>query len=206
MSTQSWGRKEPPTLGEVVRSAREAAGISLRELSRRCGVSAGQLSRIESGAVGQPEMETIEALARAFGVPADPLLVLAGYRGEHDLKRYVHDLSEHFSGWAEELQLAVEGELGSLESNRSLGAADTAAMIVEQWSRRALTRAVGIDDGFSKELEEIAAVWPGLSDDRRRLVLALVADQEVLSRLERMPNPPGRYLASIELKPVASDA
>jgi hypothetical protein len=42
---------------------------------------------------------------------------------------------------------------------------------------------------------EIAAAWVGLTPERRNLVLAFVADQEVLSRLDRMPRPPGRYLA-----------
>jgi hypothetical protein len=54
-------------------------------------------------------------------------------------------------------------------------------------------------------LEELALAWPALTPERKRLVLAFVADQEVLSTLDRMPSPPGRYDVDVALTKRASD-
>ena len=50
---------------------REGHGIGVRELSRRSGVAAPQISRLERGEVKKPTVETLVSLARAFeGNPA----------------------------------------------------------------------------------------------------------------------------------------
>lgn len=195
-----WDGAEPPGLSSVLRRARKASDISIRELARRSGVSAGQISRIESGDVIKPELETVRALSRALGVPLVPLLVLADHLGHDELKEFV-DARDNTFDRLEAVSLTMQGEMGNEE--RIFGFRDAAAMIVEQWSKQALAREFGLEDDASDgQLEEIAAVWPGLTDDRKRLVLAFVADQEVLSRLDRMPNPPGRYAPRVELLPV----
>lgn len=55
------------------------AGLSARELARRAGVSAAQVSRIESGQVTRPSREILVALARALNRNPLPLIVLAGH-------------------------------------------------------------------------------------------------------------------------------
>lgn len=203
MHDELWRGERAPELAAVLRRARKAAGVSLRELARRCGVSAGQLSRIESGDVGRPEMETVRVIADALGVPAVPLLVLAGHLGQEELEQYVKGREGTFD--TEDIWLAMEGELTNDEQDRTLGPLDAAAMIIDRWSRRALASELGFGDDSSRgQLEEITAAWPGLTEDRRRFVLAFVADQEVLSRLDRMPNPPGRYMPRIALELTAA--
>src|SRR5207247_3640621 len=49
--------------------------LPMREIARRSGLSAAQISRIESGAVESPTIETLTRLARALD--RDPQLLLA---------------------------------------------------------------------------------------------------------------------------------
>jgi transcriptional regulator with XRE-family HTH domain len=71
-------------LGETIRRAREGFGISIRELGRRAGVSAAQLSRIEAGQVEQPSIDTLVAVARALDRNPKPLLIVSGHIGREE--------------------------------------------------------------------------------------------------------------------------
>ena len=51
---------------QMLRAAREAAGISLRELEAKTGISRGNLSRLESFD-GNPTISTLERYAKAIG-------------------------------------------------------------------------------------------------------------------------------------------
>jgi transcriptional regulator with XRE-family HTH domain len=69
MTTQMLER----TTGELIRQAREAAGISQRELARRSGILQPMLSRIENG-LQQPCLNTLRTIAQALGVNYRDLL------------------------------------------------------------------------------------------------------------------------------------
>lgn len=56
-------------IGERVRLAREACGLTQDELADRAGVSQGLISHIEAGRVYEPSMDTIAALADGTGFP-----------------------------------------------------------------------------------------------------------------------------------------
>jgi transcriptional regulator with XRE-family HTH domain len=60
-------------VGENVRRLRERAGLSLRELASRAGVSASTLSGLESG-TGNPSVETLVDISGALGVPFSELV------------------------------------------------------------------------------------------------------------------------------------
>src|SRR2546423_8036179 len=69
-----------PTLASMVRAWRiGSVGLSLRRLAKISGVSLAQLSRIESGQVTRPSIETLWALAPAINCHPTFLLVLAGH-------------------------------------------------------------------------------------------------------------------------------
>jgi transcriptional regulator with XRE-family HTH domain len=68
-----------PTMAEVTREARVRAGLSMRGLARRSGLSAAQVSRIEAGEVERPVAETLVRLAKALDRDAQLLLVFAGH-------------------------------------------------------------------------------------------------------------------------------
>ncbi|WP_203046626.1 cupin domain-containing protein [Pimelobacter simplex] len=60
-----------------LRSARSNAGIGVRELSRRVGISASMLSHIESGR-SEPSVATLYALVSALGISLDEVLGVKG--------------------------------------------------------------------------------------------------------------------------------
>ncbi len=55
-------------LGPMIARERTGRGLSIEELARRSGISAGLLSQLERG-IGNPSIETLSSLARALGVP-----------------------------------------------------------------------------------------------------------------------------------------
>jgi transcriptional regulator with XRE-family HTH domain len=66
-------------VGRAISGARTLAGLSIRELGRRTGVSAAQLSRIEAGRVRQPSIDTLVAVATAVGRSPKALLIVSGH-------------------------------------------------------------------------------------------------------------------------------
>jgi transcriptional regulator with XRE-family HTH domain len=67
------------TMAELTREARVRAGLSMRGLARRSGLSAAQVSRIEAGEVERPVAETLVKLAKALDRDAQLLLVFSGH-------------------------------------------------------------------------------------------------------------------------------
>lgn len=95
--------------GEAIRRAREGFGISIRELGRRAGVSAAQLSRIEAGQVEQPSIDTLVAVARALDRNPKPLLIVSGHIGREEALATLRPMfREHRSG---EYDPEVDSEL-----------------------------------------------------------------------------------------------
>lgn len=72
------GKKRPKyPFGARLKAAREVAGISQAELSRRSGVHAVTISRLEAGGM-DPSLSTVELLAEALGIPAAALVKQPG--------------------------------------------------------------------------------------------------------------------------------
>jgi transcriptional regulator with XRE-family HTH domain len=104
------------TMAEVTREARVQAGLSMRGLARRSGLSAAQVSRIEAGEVERPVAETLVKLAKALDRDAQLLLVFAGHirgaRARQLLRQAIEAVPEPGSAeHAEALaRLEAEGE------------------------------------------------------------------------------------------------
>src|SRR5215218_10558479 len=86
------------TMAELTREARLRAGLSMRGLARRSGLSAAQVSRIEAGEVERPVAETLVKLAKALDRDAQLLLVFAGHikgaRARQLLRQAIQGLPE----------------------------------------------------------------------------------------------------------------
>jgi transcriptional regulator with XRE-family HTH domain len=72
-------RMADDTLGERLKEARMAAGLSLRDVEREVGVRSGHLSQMETGTIAKPELAILWDLASLYGIEFAPLLVLAGH-------------------------------------------------------------------------------------------------------------------------------
>ncbi|CAM4456511.1 helix-turn-helix domain-containing protein [Corallococcus exiguus] len=64
-------------LGATLRLLRVDAGLSLRDLARRIGVSSAYLSRVENGVDAPPTQERLTAIARELDVPPGLLMDVA---------------------------------------------------------------------------------------------------------------------------------
>ena len=76
MSEDAWHARLE-ALGALLRAQRQAADLSLRELSERTKVSNAYLSQIERG-LHQPSLRVLQSIAEALKIPADTLLAQAG--------------------------------------------------------------------------------------------------------------------------------
>jgi transcriptional regulator with XRE-family HTH domain len=106
-------RKGRSPLGVVLAEARNAGGVdvppemSIRQLARRAGVSAAQISRIEAGQVLKPSREILIALGKALNRNPLPLLILAGHLTGADAQTALRpffregaELPEEWGDWA----------------------------------------------------------------------------------------------------------
>ena len=70
-------KQQLEALGEFIRSQRQQAQLSLRELAARTNVSNPYLSQIERG-LRRPSAEVLQQLAKALRISAEQLYVRAG--------------------------------------------------------------------------------------------------------------------------------
>ena len=61
-------------LADNLRRARRAAGLSQLELSKRAGVGAATIARIEAGEIDNPRVNTLVKLAEVLGIHARELM------------------------------------------------------------------------------------------------------------------------------------
>ncbi|MGH2554568.1 MAG: helix-turn-helix domain-containing protein [Actinomycetota bacterium] len=68
-----------PELGKAIREAREAKGISQRQLGKLSGVDYSSISRMERGEFASPDPVKLQKLARLLEVDVEEFYALAGY-------------------------------------------------------------------------------------------------------------------------------
>jgi transcriptional regulator with XRE-family HTH domain len=66
-------------VGEYLRIAREAKGLSQRRLALLSGINQSTVIRVERGDHTNPSPDTLKALARALELPLEELRTIAGY-------------------------------------------------------------------------------------------------------------------------------
>lgn len=62
------------TFGEVVKRERTARGWSQQRLANAAGLNRSHITTIELGKIGMPQYETVQAIAKAFGMLPRELL------------------------------------------------------------------------------------------------------------------------------------
>lgn len=66
-------------LGKYLRKAREAKGLSLRELGQASGLDYSFIARLEKGEFASPGPEKLQKLSRALEIDIEDIYALAGY-------------------------------------------------------------------------------------------------------------------------------
>jgi transcriptional regulator with XRE-family HTH domain len=67
------------SLGQFLRSHRQARRLTLREVEEASGVSNPYLSQLENDKIAEPSPPILHKLAPAYGVPYETLMEKAGY-------------------------------------------------------------------------------------------------------------------------------
>ena len=80
MAEDAW-KTQVEALGEVIRSQRNLAKLSLRELASLTDLSNAYLSQVERG-VHEPSIRVLKSIAGAFNLTAETLLEHAGVLGD----------------------------------------------------------------------------------------------------------------------------
>ncbi len=62
------------TVGENIKKARNKLGLTQDDLVRNSGVKHTTLTKIESGVVIKPSVQTVAKVAKALGVPMEDLV------------------------------------------------------------------------------------------------------------------------------------
>lgn len=65
------------TIGKAVRAAREARGLTLRQVAKAAGMSIPQLSSLENGKPANPGWATVVRLAKSLGMSLDEVAGLS---------------------------------------------------------------------------------------------------------------------------------
>lgn len=75
-----------PTLGSVLRQARDVRELSAIEAARSTGISTAYLNKLENDVVKRPSPHVLHQLGEALGLPYADLMRLSGYQvpGESD--------------------------------------------------------------------------------------------------------------------------
>jgi len=76
LAENTW-KSQVEALGEVIRTQRKLAKLSLRELAHLSDLSNAYLSQLERG-MHEPSIRVVKSLAAAFDLPAEVLLARAG--------------------------------------------------------------------------------------------------------------------------------
>lgn len=180
---------QAPTIALALSEARSDAQQTVRELARRSGLAASQISRIEAGDIRRPSPEALRSLAAALGRPAEPLLFLAGHAAE-----------TQFKAWARKYVAAVEAIGTAFEIvEHSVRSGDSPLAALAAWrisDVRVLAEPLELTlgPGTASVVRRFADVWRGLTPDRQRLVMAILNDQERLATADRLQHD-GRHPA-----------
>ena len=78
----------------IIRQLRTNAGLHIKHISERTGVSPAVISKVERN-VSQPDLDTLDRISRAFGMNPSEILALA----ESRTARHEHETGHHVDGF-----------------------------------------------------------------------------------------------------------
>ncbi|MGH2946708.1 MAG: helix-turn-helix domain-containing protein [Solirubrobacteraceae bacterium] len=171
-----------------------AQPVPIRHVARRSGVSAAQISRIESGHVRRPGPEILMSLARGLNRNPLPLMVLAGHisldEGRKRLLTLFREGAELPESWGD-ARIPVErvreilADPSADEHDVFVIASDVFAVAETQetmWDES--HKALLARGEASADLRELLDYWNYMGHDRRRRLLAYARELRGLTDLK----------------------
>jgi len=170
----------PAELGPVVRAARKAEGLSVRELARRAGVSEAQVSRVENGKTLNPNDDTLLGIADALGRSRSALVCLTDSPEANVFSDEVEEVLDDGPAWLRARHEALSRVPASGQPSQALK-----RLARDLFIQQTLLGPIANVYGKGLDLHEVASSWAGLTDDRRQMCVQFVRDQLRLSELDR---------------------
>ena len=87
------------TLGDLLRTRREAAGLSVTQMAEKLGVSRPYLGRLERGEYKRPTPEILSRIAKPLNARLEDLYALAGFTLPADLPDFIPYLRAKHPDW-----------------------------------------------------------------------------------------------------------
>lgn len=99
-----------PSLGELIKNKREAAGLSLKRLGIACGVSDSEIMKIENGSRKSPNWNILCEISKTLDFHPFELLLAAGYITENDIhpNSQIHGLEKLSADDVKMVQLFID--------------------------------------------------------------------------------------------------
>ena len=180
-----------PTLSSAVKAGRSWTGQSMRRLAKTSGISAAQISRIESGKVKRPTVETLLALAAALDHHPTPMLVLGRQATGSSARRQLAELIKAMLS-----QNDPDDRPGLKEVQASLRNADAGQLrqvaieLLTYPNRKVawpheITRAVPARVPDQDLFGRLHDAWTAITPDRRWRLVQLAQDMQAATAAER---------------------
>jgi len=108
------------SLGSLLQSKRQAAGLTLTQLALQLGVSRPYLSRLEHGEYRHPSPRVLTHLAKGLDISLEDLYALTGYLLPKDLPEFGPYLRAKHPDWPERVLQELDTFYGYLKHKHSL--------------------------------------------------------------------------------------
>ena len=95
-------------LAQLLATARQESGLSVRDLAERAGLPKSTLQRMELGEVANPKPGSLELLAKALNLNASDLYTAAGYTKPDVLPSFTPYLRRKYGDLPEEAKQELE--------------------------------------------------------------------------------------------------
>lgn len=96
------------SLATVIADARNAKGMSTRQLAAEIGIDQSNIVRLEQGSVAEPKPTVLEGLARVLELDLVDLYALAGYTKPSELPAFTPYLRSKFADLPEQARSEME--------------------------------------------------------------------------------------------------
>lgn len=112
--------KLPLTLGDLLKSRREAAGLNLTRMAARLGISRPYLARLESGEHKRPSPRLLASVIKNLDVRPEDLYAITGYIPSTELPGLRAYLRAKHPDWPELIITEIDDLCDFLTSKYSL--------------------------------------------------------------------------------------
>lgn len=114
MTQKNLNTPQKTSFGNLVRTAREAAGLSLRDVAAEADVSKSMLGRLEQDEIQSPNPRLLEALAPTLGIELIDLYSAAGYLPAKGLPNFSPYLRSKYRDLPPEARTEIEASFTAI--------------------------------------------------------------------------------------------